>query len=187
MSKEQILSLVVISFILGLGSGFVLSPEYTVRMSEKQSMSMELGRVDKFIDMRFIDGVIAHHLNAIHMAQQALKNSKRQEIKDLAQEIIAVDEKSIQELYSWKKSWFNNTRQITDYEKINLGPSDESFDLRFLNALIAHHEDAIMVSKEIRTKSSRSEILNLADTIINGLSKGIVDLSKWRTEWYQIN
>lgn len=88
MSKELLFSAVIISFILGLGSGFVLSPEYAVRMSEKQSMSMELGRADKFIDMRFIDGVIAHHLNAIYMAQQALKNSKRQEIKDLAQEIM---------------------------------------------------------------------------------------------------
>lgn len=187
MSKELIFSLVIISFILGLGSGFVLSPEYAVRMSEKQSMSMELGKADKFIDQRFIDGVIAHHLNAIYMAKQALENSKRQEIKDLAKEIIEVDEKSIEELYGWKKAWYGNTRQITDYEKINLGTSDENFDLRFLNALIAHHEDAIMVSKEIRTKSNRSEILNLADTIITNLSKGIVGLSKWRADWYQVN
>lgn len=187
MSKELISSLVVISFTLGLGTGFVLSPEYAVRMSEKQSMSMELGRTDKFVDQRFIDGVIAHHLNAIYMAKQALENSKRQEIKDLAKEIIAVDEKNIEELYDWKKDWYGNTRQITNYEKINLGTSDENFDLRFLNALIAHHEDAIIVSKEIRTKSNRSEILNLADAIITNLSKGVVGLSKWRSEWYQVN
>ncbi len=186
MSKPLTFSIVVVTFILGMGTGFILSPEYAVRMSDKKSAMVELGRADKFIDLRYIDGVIAHHLNAIYMAKQAETNSQRKEIKELAKEIIAVDTKSIEELYGWKKSLFNNTKQITQYEKINLGIYDEKFDLRFLNALIAHHEEAIKTAKEIRTKSQRNEILNLADTIIKNLSSGVTTLSGWRTNWYKI-
>ena len=105
---------------------------------------------------------------------------------DLSKEIIKVDEASIKELYAWKKSWFNNTKQITVYEQINFGNYDDKFDLRFLNALIAHHEEAIMTAKEIRTKSQRNEVLNLADSIIEGLTKSKEALLKYRLTWYQI-
>lgn len=185
MSKTLLLSITIVAFILGIGTGFVLSPEYANKMTAKKIAMVELGRADKFIDLRYIDGVIAHHQNAIFMARQAETNSKRKEIRDLAKEIIIADEKGIQELYEWKKSWFNNTKQITNFEKINLGSFDDKFDLRFLNALIAHHEGAIDTAMEIRTKSQRNEILNLADTIIKNLSSGKETLTGWRTSWYQ--
>jgi len=185
MSKTLTFSIVIVTFILGIGTGFILSPEYANKMASKRTAMVELGRADKFVDLRYIDGVIAHHLNAIYMARQAETNSERKEIKDLAKEIISVDEASVKELYEWKKTWFNNTKQITVYEKINLGKSDDKFDLRFLNALIAHHEEAIMTAKEIRTKSQRNEILNLADTIIKNLSSGMETLAAWRTNWYK--
>lgn len=185
MSKALLLSTVVVTFILGLGTGFILSPEYATKMADKKTAMVELGRADKFIDLRYIDGVIAHHLNAIYMARQAETNSRRKEIKDLAKEIVIADEKSIKELYEWKKSWFNNTKQITNFEKINLGSYDDKFDLRFLNALITHHEEAIETAMEIRTKSQRNEILNLADAIIKNLSTGKETLTEWRTNWYR--
>ena len=185
MSKTLTFSIVIVTFILGIGTGFILSPEYANKMTTKRTAMVELGRADKFVDQRYIDGVIAHHLNAIFMARQAETNSERKEIRDLAKEIITADEKSIQELYEWKKSWVSNSKEITVYEKINLGASDDKFDLRFLNALIAHHEEAIMTAKEIRTKSQRNEILNLADTIIQNLSSGMDTLTEWRNNWYQ--
>ena len=185
MTKTLTLSVIIIAFVLGMTTGFILSPEYAIRMSDKKTAMVELGKADKFIDLRYIDGVIAHHLNAIYMAKQAETSSQRKEIKELAKEIIAIDTKSIEELYGWKKTWFNNTKQITQYEKINLGAYDEKFDLRFLNALIAHHEEAVVTAKEIRTKSQRNEILNLADAIIKNLSSGVEVLSDWRTNWYK--
>lgn len=186
MSKSLFFSLVIITFILGTGTGFVLSPEYTLKMSEKQSAMIELGKADKFVDQRYIDGVIAHHLNAIYMAKQAEVTSQRQEIKTLAQDIIRSDEASIKELYSWKQAWYKNTKKVTNYEKINLGSYDEKFDLRFLNTLIAHHKEAIEIAKEIRTKSQRNEVLNLADNIITNLSSGLKTLEAWRTGWYPL-
>jgi uncharacterized protein (DUF305 family) len=43
---------------------------------------------------------------------------------------------------------------------------DDKYDLRFLNALIAHHEMGLdMTSEKSASKSSRTEVLNNADAV----------------------
>lgn len=186
MSNKLSLSLIIVAFILGLSLGFLLSPEYQIKMADKKSAMVEIGKADKFVDLRYIDGMIGHHLNAIYMAKQAIQSSKRPEIVQLGKDIIQADEASIKELYQWKKSWFNNTKEIVNYTKINLGQADNNFDLRFINALIAHHDEAINNAKEIRTKTTRNEILNLADSVIQGLTASKNSLIEFRKNWYKI-
>lgn len=186
MTNPLLLSLVIITFILGLSTGFTLSPEYQEKMQSRGVQMVELGKADQFVDLRYIDNMIAHHLNAIYMANQAKTNSQRPEIVALANDIIKADEAGIKTLYEQKKSWYKNEKQITKFEKINLGAYDETFDLRFLNALIAHHDGAVESAQEIRTKSQRNEILNLADTVIQSLSASKAKLIEWRKNWYNI-
>ncbi len=186
MNKYLVFSLLIITFTLGMGAGYTLTPEYAKEMQAKYSPMKELGLPDKFLDLRYLDGVIAHHRAAIYMAKQALENSHRTEVRKLSEAIIKADEESIKELYSWKQSWFKDTRQIVSFSKTNLGPDDDKFDLRYLNALIAHHDEAILTAKEVMTKSSRLEVLNLSDGIISGLSANKNQLIDWRKSWYQI-
>jgi uncharacterized protein (DUF305 family) len=42
------------------------------------------------------------------------------------------------------------------------------------------------MTKDIKLKSSRSEILNNADAVENFLNNGIDMLKGWRKEWYAI-
>ena len=185
MSKYLFTSFVIISFILGLGTGFIISPEYTNKMSDRKVVMIDLGRADRYVDLRYLNGMIAHHLKALYLSKQAASHSQRPEIKQLAIDIVKADEKGIVELYQWKKTLFNDTRRIVNYEKINLGSFDDKFDLRYINAIIAHHDEAIMVAREIRTKSMRNEILNLADSVIQGLGKNRETLVGWQTNWYK--
>ncbi len=67
-----------------------------------------------------------------------------------------------------------------------LGEVDETFDLRFLNALIAHHEAGIVMTQDVRRKSSRSEILDNADAVEQFLTKTGAMLREWRANWYQV-
>ena len=50
---------------------------------------------DAGYDLRFIDRMTPHHQGAIAMAQGVLKNYQRPELKKLANEIIAAQEKEI--------------------------------------------------------------------------------------------
>jgi len=100
--------------------------------------------------------MIAHHRGAMLLAGQIDTNAKHNELNALASEILANEPKLIDELYGWKSAWYGDRTAVADPQVARLGPADDTIDLRFLNALIAHHADGIAMTKEIRTKSSRS-------------------------------
>ncbi|MBP9798334.1 DUF305 domain-containing protein [Candidatus Woesebacteria bacterium] len=178
------LGLVVTGTVLGIAFGYYITPEYRLSMYEKNNMS--LGQADRTFDLRYINAMIAHHRGAMLLAEQLSKNTSRPEMKTLAQNILADEPKAIDELYTWKKDWYGDTKTVRDPIVANLGPADEKFDLRFLNAIIAHHEAGIVMTKETREKSSRAEILNNADAVEAFLINGITTLKGIRSSWYNI-
>ena len=56
-------------------------------------------------DIGFIEMMIPHHQGAIEMAKEALQKAKRQEIKQLAQNIINSQQAEIQKMNEWKAAW----------------------------------------------------------------------------------
>jgi uncharacterized protein (DUF305 family) len=172
------------AFMIGIGVGFYLTPEYAQMVTEKKSAMVMLGTADKQLDLRYLNNMISHHLAAIDMAKQALVSASRPEIKSLAQVIITTDEAGIKKLYEFKKAWYNNDKVVTKFDKVELGGNDSLFELRFLNALTSHHLMAIEAAKEIRSKSSRTEVLNLADEVITNLSANLSQFEAWRKAWY---
>jgi uncharacterized protein (DUF305 family) len=187
MNKVSIylaVSLMIVAGIAGAAVGYSLTPEYRLSMYEKSGM--DLGRADRSLDKRYIDAMAAHHRGAMLLAEQAAVGSKRTEIQGLAKDILAGEPKLIDELYTWKKDWYDDSRKARDPIVAKLGPSDEKFDLRFLNALIAHHESGIAMTKEVRAKSSRAEVLNNADAVEAFLVKTLAIFKAWRLEWYNV-
>ncbi len=178
------LGLVVIGTLLGVSFGYYLTPEYKVSMYDKNTMS--LGQADRTFDLRYINAMIAHHRGAMLLAEQLAKNTERPEMKTLAQNILNDEPKAIAGLYEWKKEWYGDTKKVRDPIVANLGSYDDKFDLRFLNAIIAHHEVGIVMTKETRLKSSRTEILNNADAVEAFLSGGLQTLKGLRSTWYNI-
>ncbi|MBM3710106.1 MAG: DUF305 domain-containing protein, partial [Actinobacteria bacterium] len=164
MSKFLTISLVIIAFIAGIGIGYVITPQYS--LTSLDSIHIKgLGEADRNVDLRYLDAMISHHNTAMELAIQAKNNSKRSEIIGLADEILKDEPAAIDELYEWKKDWYNDISRSNAENIPNLGIYDEKFDLRFLNALIAHHEEGIKMTKEIRLKSIRLEVLNNADYV----------------------
>ncbi len=183
-SLMLIISLMIVSFVSGITAGFYISPSYQQTMNEK--VEMGLGQADRFIDLRYINQMAAHHRGAMLLAEQVSNKTKRKEIKDLANAINIGEPKLINELYTWKKDWYNDSSKVIDPVVANLGVVDDNTDLRFLNALIAHHEAGINMTQEVRTKSSKKEVLDNADAVEDFLSGGVNMLKLWREEWYGI-
>ncbi|MBP6060793.1 MAG: DUF305 domain-containing protein [Candidatus Pacebacteria bacterium] len=184
ISLTLAISLIIISSILGLGFGYYLTPEYQVNMYDKGSMN--LGNADRSLDLRYINAMISHHRGAMLLAEQASLKASRKEIKDLSSDILKNEPGAISELYEWKKEWYQDTRLVRDPIVANLGNSDDKFDLRFLNALIAHHEYGLLMTAEAKTKSSRTEILNNVDAVDTFLTTTLKVFKDWRMEWYKI-
>ena len=58
------------------------------------------------VDQHFIEMKIAHHQDAIAIADLALIRGKRPEVKKLAQAIKKDQTREIQEMRTWYKQWF---------------------------------------------------------------------------------
>lgn len=119
------------------------------------------------------------------LAEQAQPLTQKKEIQDLVADILKNEPPAIQELYDWKKSWYGDTKKVKDPIVAKLGDYDKTYELRFLNALIAHHEDGLKMTREVRTKSSRMEILNNADAVDTFFVTTLEIFKGWRKEWYQ--
>ncbi|HBW31510.1 MAG TPA: DUF305 domain-containing protein, partial [Nostoc sp. UBA8866] len=67
---------------------------------------------------------------------------------------------------------------------MDLGTTDAEFDLRFINAMIPHHEGAVVMAQDALQKSQYSEIKKLAQAIIEAQKGEIQQMEQWRKAWY---
>ncbi|MEI7689027.1 MAG: DUF305 domain-containing protein [Candidatus Nomurabacteria bacterium] len=176
-------SLIIIGFIIGIGVGYSFTPQYSLSMYDKTNMG--LGNPDKWIDLRYINAMIAHHRGAILVAKQA-EQSKRPEVQELSKEIQTNEPIAIAELYAWKKAWYGDTKKVADPVVPNLGTYNDTFDLRFLTAVINHHQNGLIMTNEIKSKSTRNEILDNANAVEKFLTDSGAMLKEWRKSWYNI-
>lgn len=169
------------------------------------SMAMDLGPADANYNLQFIDAMTPHHQGAVEMAKEALTKSQHPEIKKLASDIITAQNREISQLKQWRQAWYPSSEstpmaydekmghmipmsqsQMQDMMmKGDLGAADAQFDLRFINAMIPHHEGAITMAKDTSSKSKRPEIKKLAQDIITSQQKEIDQMKQWRKAWYK--
>jgi len=184
LSIPLTLSISLVMFIAGITIGYYLTPNYQQDMYSKNAM--ELGAADRWLDLRYINAMIAHHRRAVIMAEQAAESGQRDEIKQLAGDILEGEPALIAKLYDLKKELYRDTKPVKDPEEVNLGPSDENFDLRFLNSLIFHHEEGIQMTAEARTKTSTAAVLDDANAVEDFLRTTLIQFRQWRNDWYGV-
>jgi uncharacterized protein (DUF305 family) len=79
--------------------------ESTGSMSMSDMMDSLEGKKGDEFDKAFISSMIVHHEGAIDMAKEAQISSDRQEIKDLADNIIKAQTSEIEMMQQWQKDW----------------------------------------------------------------------------------
>jgi uncharacterized protein (DUF305 family) len=167
--------------------------------------AMNLGAANAEYDLRFIDAMTPHHQGGVEMAQAAKQKSKRPEIQKLANNIIKAQDQEIAQMKQWRQAWYakaskepvaydaktQRSMPMSQQQRANmmmnmpLGAADAQFDLRFLNAMIPHHEGAIVMAKDALSKSKRPEIQALAKSIIASQQAEIDQMKQWRKDWYK--
>jgi len=165
---------------------------------------MDLGPANEEFDLRFIDAMIPHHEGAVVMAKEVLQKSQRPEMKKLANEIIEAQTKEIAQMKAWRTAWYpkapsqpvawhsemgHSMTMSQDQIKsmmmsMDLGQADAEFDLRFINAMIPHHEGAVVMAQDVLQKSKRPEVQQLAKGIITSQEAEIAQMKQWRKAWF---
>jgi uncharacterized protein (DUF305 family) len=141
-------------------------------------------------DAVFVDSMIVHHEGAILMANQALEQAERQEVKDLANAILTAQEAEIGQMKEWRTAWYPDLA-ATSGMAMDMGPMEvpagnTPFDQRFIQAMIPHHESAITMAQDALQQAKRQEIKDLAQEIISAQEAEIAQMKTWLKDWYGV-
>ena len=192
---------------LGPWVGFALAGAFATYLLWSAQGAVTVSQRDAPFDQRFIDMMVPHHEAAIAMAEIAQSRASHDELRALADEIIAAQSAEIGQLRAWRESWFGSS-QTPPMEAMPMLPgvqmvgqpmsgdrmdmrvdverlrSAQPFDPAFIDAMVLHHQSAIQAAQSALTRSSREEIRRLAEAIIGAQSREIDRLLRWRADWY---
>lgn len=156
-------------------------------------------------DQQFIDMMVPHHEGALEMARIAQQRSTRAEILALATSILQSQEAEIQQMRAWRQAWYGSseTPPLSQMPMLHEAPAGhpmatmnmaeavealrtapEPFDRAFIDAMIAHHQDAIDAARLAEQRATRQEIRDLARAIIADQQREIDQMRQWRAAWF---
>ncbi len=149
-------------------------------------------------DRNFIANMIAHHQGAVDMAKLAQKNTKHQELKSMANDIISAQEGEISKMESWQKDWgypSTSADNMMDHSAMGMmdsmagmtaeleGKTGDDFDKAFVEQMIMHHQSAIDMAAPGEQNAEHQEIKDLTKAIISAQTKEIQQMKQWQQEW----
>jgi uncharacterized protein (DUF305 family) len=144
-------------------------------------------------DVEFAQGMIAHHEQAIEMAEIALdpNRSAGPEVIDLATRIQAAQEPEIEQMTAWLTAAgepltmdMSEGHDMSDMEGMMTAEQMDAlaiatgteFDQMWLEMMIAHHQGAISQSETVKANGSNPDVLALADQIITAQQAEIAEM-----------
>lgn len=144
-------------------------------------------------DIEFAQGMIAHHQQAVEMAEIALDPNvgAGPEVIDLATRIQAAQEPEIEQMTAWltaagesvsmdmseghDMSSMEGMMSAEDMDALAASTGAE-FDQMWLEMMIVHHEGAISQSETVKANGSNPDVLALADQIITAQQAEITEM-----------
>ena len=165
-------------------------------------------------DQIFIDLMIPHHESAVEMAILAAERGQHVEVREVAAAIIETQTAEIAQLRAWRDAWYPDAPVLSETEAIAaldammmespgmggmagatevLAPHDlaplcmadsAEFDALFLEAMMPHHQGAVLLATEAQTRSQRPELVELAVAIEAAQQDEIIEMAAWLDAWY---
>ena len=134
-------------------------------------------------DLTYIDGMIVHHQGAINMAREALAQAESDNVKQLATQIINAQEAEVMQLNVWRESWYPDAPE-SDVSQMDMGAmqveaGDGSYDERWLQAMIVHHQAALDMSGQLLKVGEHSELVSFAEAVITAQTAEIKQMQEW--------
>lgn len=139
-------------------------------------------------DVTFAQMMIPHHEQAVEMAQLALQDRSQAsvEVTQLATDISKAQGPEIETMKKWLTSWGASTAMPMDHSMPGMMGDEQmkeletatgaDFDRAWLTAMIAHHEGAVTMAKDVLGTTSNPEVRALAQAIVDGQQKEIATM-----------
>ncbi len=123
-------------------------------------------------EREFLKGMIPHHQEAVDTAKEVIaRGGSTPEIKKLAEDIIAAQEKEIAMMKEWYQAWYGEAyvADPKDYKPMMRDLSTlrgAALDKVFLEDMVMHHMGAIMMAQSVQPYLENQEITDLTKAIM---------------------
>lgn len=185
------------SIIFVLVSAFALTACATDRTAESGG-SQETSTFNQ-ADVTFLQDMVSHHSQAVEMAQLVDERAAHEELKQLADTIIADQTQEIDTMTGLLEAAGapppSEAAQGMEHGMQMPGMAGESemaalrdlqgeqFDLRFIDMMTAHHQGAIQMAEQVLREGENPRVADLARQIIEAQRAEIDQMAAWRQEW----
>lgn len=140
-------------------------------------------------DQAFIDNMVPHHEGAVEMARIELAKGKRADVKKLAAQVISAQNSEIERMKAWRSEWFGDSSTPAEMPMSMPGMDVDAVrdagdvDRAFVEMMIPHHESAIAMAIDAKTKGTHAEIRDLAAAIVTDQQREIAQMQAWQESW----
>lgn len=143
------------------------------------------------VDLAFVSDMIPHHEGAVEMARVAVERGDSDFVKELGNTIARTQAQEIEELKDLKRTLGNAgveptamSHQMGTESDASMLRTAEPFDQAFIDMMVPHHRDAILMAREVLQKGENADVRKLAEAIISAQSTEIEEMNKFREESY---
>lgn len=169
-------------------------------MMDSRSMAGTMSNSSQPYDLRFLNSMIMHHQGAVMSSRMMIADSRRPEMRALAQAIIKSQTEQIRQMQAWRQQWYGDQADGGTSERMmGAGTGMEGMmgssgmaggmmgsdpDRMFLQMMIPHHQMAVDMSNDALQKAEHPEIKNLARQIIEEQTAQIKLMQGYLEAWY---
>lgn len=147
-------------------------------------------------DVEFVQGMIPHHEQAIHMSELAAKHANSPDVKTIASTITTKQEEELKTMETLLHEWGVKKEEAGGHDahggakamhpgmlpEAELKELEETrgveFDKLFLKSMVEHHKGAITMAEEAEHKGENKEVKKLAAEIKRGQEHEIEEMEK---------
>lgn len=159
-----------------------------------QQVMAELGQKSgQDFEIAYINAIIPHHQDATAMAKMVKDDAPHQEIRDMANKMIADQDREIADLTNWLKQWYGQDVSIDARMKMDpammdmLMKADPAMkEKMFMSMMREHHQSAIDMGKMVINKATHQELKDQAQMMMTMQKDEQDRLGNWLQSWYNI-
>ncbi|MDD3252227.1 MAG: DUF305 domain-containing protein [Lachnospiraceae bacterium] len=188
-------------------TGYARYMEEETAIMDRMMRDMDLPEESGNAALDFIDGMIPHHEAAVSMAESYLNNGgNHAKLKPLAEDIIKAQKSELSQMKDMRKVIADSGKKVqeqadayrAEYAKMmakhhdghgvghssntgtgnGTGTDSDSIDAAFAAGMIMHHQMAVDMAKAILSNTDETDVLVLAQQIIDAQEEEITLMEK---------
>lgn len=185
--KRNLIIIMVILAVTVAGANYVFAQPGPGMMGPGMMGPGMMESVDS--EYEFLYKMIPHHEEAVANAKILRDNTNREEMRKFAKDIIEVQTQEIEEMEKYLAEWYSDRTNNYQYQPMMgdyEGLAGEELDRVFLEDMIFHHMQAVMMSQQliIQGLDEHQEVDLLAQSIRESQRQEIFMMRDWLEKWY---